>query len=260
VPDDLLWAYGVTAAHPPLPSASHGVAGRTPERIEQDGLALLVSRVPRAEFGEAALHRNLNELAWLERVARAHEAVLEHTLAHAAVVPLRLCTIFATADGARRMLAERGDALRESLAALDGCAEWSVKLLVDRERLLAASEADEPAGADHPGAGAAYLLRRRAERTRREEADRIAAGLADDVHAVLQDWASAAVVRPAQNRELSGHEGDMILNGAYLVARARVTELHELVDELRERHRGLEARIELSGPFPAYNFAGIAQP
>jgi hypothetical protein len=252
-----LWAYGVTTAAEALPPLA-GVAGGTVERIEHDGLALLVSAVPLAEFGETPLRANLNDLAWLERVARAHEAVLEQALAHATIVPLRLCTIFEDEAGARRMLAERAGALRESLAALDGREEWSVKVLVDRDRLLAEAEPHDDDAT--PGAGAAYLLRRRAERERTEAARQVAVSLAEDVHARLQDWASAAVVRPAQNPELSGHAGDMILNGAYLAERAKLGELYALVDELRERHADKGARIELSGPFPAYNFAGDGGP
>jgi hypothetical protein len=74
------------------------------------------------------------------------------------------------------------------------------------------------------------------------------------VHAQLQDWATDAVVLPAQNPELSGHEGRMLLNGAYLVEAERVEGLHALVAELEERHRGLGVRLQLTGPWPPYNF------
>jgi hypothetical protein len=46
----------------------------------------------------------------------------------------------------------------------------------------------------------------------------------------------------------------MVLNAAYLIERERTNELHEIVAELEEHHRGLGARIELSGPWPPYNF------
>jgi Gas vesicle synthesis protein GvpL/GvpF len=246
MPDEGLWAYGVTAAGR-APEGLTGVGGAPVGATEHEGLALLVSAVPLAEFGEAPLRRNLNDLAWLERVARAHEAVLDRALAATTVVPLRLCTIFADAGGARRMLAERADVLHQALATLDGREEWSVKLLVDRAAGSAAT--------DEPESGAAYLMRRRAERDRRAAAGDAAAALAADIHARLRDWAGAGVVRPAQNRELSGHTGEMVLNGAYLVERARADELRALVEDLRARHRDSGARIELSGPFPAYNFA-----
>jgi hypothetical protein len=260
---EVLWAYGVTSASDSPDPLSSRLGGEHPvERLEHDGLALLVSRVPRAEFAEEPLRRNLNDFEWLEQVARAHEEVLEHALEHVPVVPLRLCTIFDGEAGAARMLEAHGEALRTVLETLQGRQEWSVKLLVDQPSLLAAGarRRGAPADAGSPGSGAEYLLRRRAEREDRDAADQIASEIADDVHARLQDWAAGAVLRPAQNRELSGHEGEMLLNGAYLVETAKVPQLRELVAELRDRHAELGARIELTGPFPAYNFVPRLEP
>jgi hypothetical protein len=258
---DGLWAYCITRASDP--PRIDGVHGSPVERVEADGLAVLVSRVPLSEFGEDALRRNLNDLDWLERVARDHETVLEKALASGTIVPLRICTIFTDEDGAARMLTERRTALDTALDVLDGREEWGVKLTVDRAALEAAARERAPDDLDQQlegqSAGGAYMLRRRQERQLREAADRLAGGLAEDVHARLQDWATDAVVNPPQNPELSGHEGDMLLNAAYLVEAAKVERLHELVDELRERHRELGARIELTGPWPPYNFVPRAE-
>ena len=249
-----VWAYCVARATDELAAGGPGVhEDGAVGWIREGELALLVSRVPLAEFGEEPLRRDLNDLGWLERVARAHEAAIERALEGATIVPLRLCTIFAGEDAAARMLAERAPALSGALDALDGRVEWSVKLLVDRER-LEASLRDPEETADEPGAGAAYLLMRREQRKLRDAADRRAAELAEDVHARLQDWADDARVRPPQNRELSGHEGDMVLNGAYLVERAKSDRLRELVAELQDQLAPSGARLELRGPFPPYNF------
>jgi Gas vesicle synthesis protein GvpL/GvpF len=258
---DGLWAYCITRAGDP--SAITGVHGSRVERIESDGLAVLVSRVPLAEFGEDALRRNLNDLDWLERVARDHEQVLDTALAGATIVPLRICTIFTDEEGAAGMLSERRSSLDTALDVLDGREEWGVKLTVDRAALEAAARERAPDDLDEQlegqSPGGAYMLRRRQERQLREAADRLAGGLAEDVHARLQDWATDAVVNPPQNPELSGHEGDMLLNAAYLVEAAKVERLHELVEELRERHKELGARIELTGPWPPYNFVPRAE-
>src|SRR5205085_11453064 len=104
------------------------------------------------------------------------------------------------------------------------------------------------------GEGGAYMLRRRLERELREAADSLGAEVAAQVHARLQDWAIDATTRPPQNRELSGHQGSMLLNAAYLVERDRVAELRRLVAELEARYRELGVRIELTGPWPPYNF------
>ena len=52
----------------------------------------------------------------------------------------------------------------------------------------------------------------------------------------------------------------MLLNGAYLVASAKVERLRELVQQLTERHRDLGVRIELTGPWPPYNFVSGRSP
>jgi hypothetical protein len=252
---DGLWAYCVTRASEPPPGS--GVHAAPVERIDDGGLAAFVSRVPLAEFGEAPLRSNLNDLQWLERVAREHEAVLERALEGSTIVPLSICTIFADEQGVARMLAERRSAFDTALDALDGRQEWGVKLLVDRAALEAAARErvpDADDGLESRSAGGAYMLRRRQERQLRDEADRLAGSLAEDVHARLQDWATDAVVNPPQNPQLSGHEGDMLLNAAYLVEAAKVERLHELVGELRQRHERLGARLELTGPWPPYNF------
>jgi hypothetical protein len=151
------------------------------------------------------------------------------------------------------MLQERHATLDAALVALDGREEWSVKLLLDRERLESSlREPDEPDS--DPSSGAAYMLLRREQRRLHEAVDRLAADLAHDVHARLQERAVDARVRPSQNRELSGHEGEMVLNGAYLVERDQADGLRELVAELEQHHRELAARLELAGPFPPYSF------
>jgi hypothetical protein len=256
---DLLWAYCVLRESDPYTASVPGVDGDSgPERITSGGLAALVSRVPRSEFGTEPLRRNLNDLGWLERTARAHEAVLEATLAHSTLVPLRMCTLYESEEGVRRMLAGRHDALLAALDGLDGRYEWAVKVIVDRDRLMDAARRvvvpDDPAAATTQGEGGAYLLQRRTDRAVREAAAAVRADIAESVHARLQDWAIDAVTRPPQNRELSGYEGDMALNGAYLVERERTDDLRALIAELEEHHRQFGVRIDLSGPWPPYNF------
>jgi gas vesicle protein GvpL/GvpF len=258
---DLLWAYCVLRAGDPSPPDLTGVSqAAAVERIEAEGLAVLVSRVPVAEFSAEPLRDHLNDLAWLERVARAHEAVLEQAFAEATIVPLRMCTLYESADNVSAMVERERASLVEALEALDGRQEWGVKLIVDPDRLAEAARASSSEAARFEdqlagrSGGSAYMLRRRLERHVRETTAALASAIAEDVHAHLADWATDAVTRPPQNRELSGHQGAMLLNGAYLIEAERVDGLRELTAELEEQHRSLGARIELTGPWPPFNF------
>jgi len=258
---DALWAYCVFPAADSLPADTVAVdADGRLERVVSGDLAAIVSRVPLAEFGATPLRENLNDLEWLERVARAHEAVLDAALGQSTIVPLRLCTIYESEQSVREMLEREHDSLSRALNALSGRQEWGVKLTVDVDRLAEVARsrsAEAPALEDELAArtgGAAYMLRRRLERHVREAVDSLGAEVAEHVHAELQDRATDAVVLPPQNPDLSGHEGQMLLNGAYLVDAERVDGLRELVAELAERYRALGARIDLTGPWPPYNF------
>jgi Gas vesicle synthesis protein GvpL/GvpF len=256
-----LWAYGVLRADASLPTKVPGVdPAHAVEAVRAGDLAALVSRVPLDEFGADPLRSNLNDLEWLERVARAHESVLEQALDRTPCVPLRLCTIYESEDSVRAMLDRERKAFSDALRHLARRQEWAVKLLVDDDKLKAAARtrSDEVARlegeADEHTEGGAYMLRRRIDRHVRERAATLATDTAEEIHARLQAIAIDAVTRPPQNRELSGHEGEMLLNGAYLVESDRVTGLRDLVAELERDYAALGARLELSGPWPPYNF------
>ena len=262
-----LWTYCVIRSGDPMPDPIPGVDSRAEvEPIEEGGLVALASRVPLADFGEEPLRENLNDLEWLERVARAHEHVLEAALVRTPIVPLRLCTIYSDDAGVTSMLDREGEQLRETLARLEGRQEWGVKLLVDRETLAAAARerSDDLAALEKELAGrsggGAYMTGRKLDRRVAEVTSRLAADLADEVHGRLGDWATDAVLNPPQNRDLSGHEGEMLLNAAYLVESTRTDELRELLAEIEERHRSLGARLELTGPWPPYNFVSRLTP
>jgi Gas vesicle synthesis protein GvpL/GvpF len=261
---DALWAYCVLHAETPAPAHLTGVHEAGVRRVESGALAALVSPVPLAEFGADPLRANLNDLEWLERTARSHERVLDAALAAGTLVPLRLCTIYENDDSVTEMLERESGPLLEALERLEGHEEWGVKLLVDRAFLEDEARRTSPevpaleAELEGLSGGGEYMLRRRLERHVRELADRLATEVAEDVHGRLEALAADAVTLPAQNRELSGRPGDMLVNGAYLVEADRVQRLGELARELEEQHRAVGAQVELTGPWPPYNFAGAA--
>lgn len=253
------YVYGVVRTGVPLPRDLVGVDLAGPVRLlESRGLAALVSEVPLDEFDEESLRRNLNDVAWLEEKARAHEQVLEAALGATAVVPLRLCTVFAGEEQVIEMLGREHGVLLDALDRLRGRAEWGVKVFADREaierealRRAARADADED---DEVSAGTAYMNRRRREARAREEAEEIADDWAGEIHAKLAAVAGEALLNPLQRPELSGHPGEMLLNGVYLIADEEASEFRSVARELAERYDRRGVEIVLTGPWPAYNF------
>jgi hypothetical protein len=255
----------VAAGDRPVADGVEGVdQGADVEVLGDDRLNAVVSVVSLEEFGAEALRRNLEDMAWLERTARAHQAVLDRVLERVpALVPMRLCTIFEDADHVREMLAGERDVLVQALERVRDHSEWSVKALADPEAVAGAAR-ERSAGATTPpdagGAGRAYLARKGTERTLQERGRELVAAAAEEVHARLTDEADAATLLPPQRRELSGRRGEMVLNGAYLVHHSRAEAFRAVVDDLRQEQREPRLELELTGPWAPYNFVAAEQP
>ncbi len=256
---DLVYAYGIVrAAAPPLPAGVRGVAGTPVRTVRQGELAALVGAVPGADFTEQALRERLEELAWLEATARAHQGVVDAAASPGPVLPLRLATVYRDEDGVRAMLSESGERFAEALAKLDGRVEWGVKVYATRPaEPPARTPAPATATASVPTVGAAtgrdYLRRRRRERDARESDWEQAAELARQVHEALRGHAESSRLHRPQDARLSGTADPNVLNAAYLVPRGEADGFAARVKALAAS--APRARVELTGPWAPYSFA-----
>jgi Gas vesicle synthesis protein GvpL/GvpF len=76
------------------------------------------------------------------------------------------------------------------------------------------------------------------------------------IHGHLSEHAVDAVLSRVQDRRLSGHEHEMVLNAAYLVPDARIADFQAAFGDVIRRHGPDGFQLELTGPWPAYHFAG----
>jgi hypothetical protein len=232
-----------------------GIAGEPVRVIAAGGLSAAVTTVSLAEFGEQALRRNLEDLAWLENVARIHHEVIEVAAQHGPVLPMRLATIYHDDESAIATLAQRADDFTVALRRVAGRVEWGVKISAGSAAAVQGFPEDDRGGAGASGPGAAFLRRRRTQLTAREEASRAAAADAEKIHLALGGLAVASYARPPQDRQLTGHAERMILNGAYLVDREGSAGFADAVYRLGAECPDL--RMELTGPWPPYSFAVV---
>lgn len=254
------YLYAVCRA--PDPSALAGVPGLFGAPLELIGLRDLlavVSDVPMSSFGEQALHRNLEDVDWLEDVVRVHDDVVRAVTACAPTAPMRLATVFFDDEAVRNRLREWYVDLVHVLDRIHGCAEFSVKVLVPPDE--PAARGAPGTSSDEPVSGADYLRRKQARAQARTAQGDAAAAAAHEVHDALAHAARASRRLPAQDPRLSGHRGTMVLNAAYLVADEQAQEFTDLLARLAaQASADGSVVVEGRGPWPPYSFAMLGIP
>ncbi|KDN78345.1 gas vesicle protein [Streptomyces olindensis] len=232
----------------PLQSQLTGVAGDPPRALNHHGLVAVVSHVPERDFAEEPLRAHLEDLDWLTETARAHQGVIDALTTVTTPLPLRLGTVFRDDSGVRMMIEAREDDFRRTLDRLEGRVEWGVKVYAESE------PQQSPRPAQKATSGRDYLRQRRLQTRSHEEMWQKAEHFATRLHEELSAFAEDSRLHPPQNPALSKATGRNVLNAAYLVPRAHSEEFVEMVDRTKGEVPGM--RVELTGPWAAYSFAG----
>lgn len=245
---DGLYAYALARAGDAARLETTGIGGVPVQVVAHDGLAALVSVVDLDEFGETGLRAHLEDLDWVRDVAVAHDDVVREAARLGPVAPLRLATVFRGEASVNDRLRHLGPQVQDVLDSVEGRSEWSVKVY---------SETDtDRAAAARAGSGTEYLARRRREADERESASAGHVSAADELHGSLAEVAVAGRSLPAQDRQLTGHRGEMILNVAYLVEDRDADRFRGLVEDVQ---LPAGARATLDGPWPPYSFAVLEE-
>lgn len=249
---ELCYCYAAVRPFPPAAlDGMTGVRGAAVQLVADGELAVLVSQVPADEFDENALRANLEQLSWLEEVARAHNTVVDAAAQHGPALPFRLATIYLDADRVRAMLRNRGSELSAALDRVRNRVEWGVKVYAQphhegMESRAAAMQTGELSGR-------AYLRRRMAERHAGERAWDAASIAAEQLDEALTTLAEDRREHRLQSGELSSAgPGQNVLNVAYLVAAEDSSAFLALVTD--HRARTPECHIEVTGPWVPYSF------
>ena len=225
-----------------------GLKGSPLEVVTHQDLQAVVCDVDLAEFGEEALRANLENLNWLEEVARAHNDVVWVAAESATVAPMRLVTICGDDQSVRTRIDVLRKDLNDVLDRVEGRREWSLKIFAPR-----AEERQTVAVTTGPTSGADYLRRKREEAARRRSAGDEVERAAEEIHAAVADRSVATRRLPLQDPRLTGRTETMLLNCAYLVADDGSDEFVAAVRE--QEHRHPQVIVEVEGPWPPYSFA-----
>lgn len=234
-------------------------------RSEARGIQAVVSQVSLAEFGQQELEANLEDMQWVEDKVCAHQTILESLLDTHTVVPMRFCTIYRSEDRVQEMLAQHYDRLVETLTRLEGKQEWGIKLYCDQtllsQQVEQVSDRVEAfkAEIEQESSGAAYFMKKKMAALIEEEVERLTDDYAQSSHDRLSSYAEEVVINALRDKQLTGREETMVLNGAYLVDEQRLADFRAALEELQEDHGNLGFEYELTGPWPPYSFTNIEE-
>jgi Gas vesicle synthesis protein GvpL/GvpF len=229
------------------------------EWIAVDDLAALSSRVPLASYSEDKLAEHLSDASWTAVRAMRHETVMEYVAKRAALVPLRFGTIYLERAGVERMLAEKRKELAQILERLRGREEWGVNVFCDQSTLVSAitsvspvlRELSEKAAQASPGQS--YLMQKKIETLRVDESRNALSRIIDQIEQDLAEQTDDAKRLRVLKVEATEH-GELKAKFAFLLKKSEFEKFRDAAERLAQEHRNAGVRLELTGPWPAYNF------
>lgn len=249
-------------------AAAHLPADSLPVAIEDDSklewvavstLAALVSRVPRETYNDESLSEHLKDATWTAIRAMRHETVMEYVAKRISAVPLRFGTIYLEREGIERMLAEKSRELEEIIEQLRGREEWGVNVYCDREALMSSITAVSPVlremveRAEQASPGQSYLIQKKIDALKVDEVRAALNRIVDQVEEKLKAQSEDAKRLRILKVETTEH-GELKAKFAFLVKRSGFEEFRDAAERLAQEHQGAGVRLELTGPWPVYNF------
>jgi hypothetical protein len=229
------------------------------EWVVADDLAALASEVPLVNYSEESLAQHLADASWTAVRAMRHETIAEYVAKRAGIVPLRFGTIYLERSGIERMLSERGKDLREILERLRGREEWGVNVFCDQSVLMSSITSVSPVLRDlaeraaQASPGQSYLMQKKIDALRVDEARAALSGITEQIETTLTEHSDDAKRLRVLKVEATEH-GELKGKFAFLVKRSAFEQFRDAAERLAQEHQTAGVRLELTGPWPAYNF------
>ncbi len=238
---------------PPLLDAPPGLPGAGKPRAIDAGrrLWLIAADAPLERYGEKAIERGLQDLAWVSSVAVPHEAVVEHLAKQSTVVPMKLFTLFRSDERALEHVTRERRRIDRLVERIQGREEWGLRVLIDELEALRSARAEAQALSAGGAPGAAFLMRKKKEHDAAREVIQHARDRADVLFEQLAAKADDARRRPPPPGEVGKR---VLLDAAFLLPRSRAKAFQNLVRTTAKRLEGRHYQLTLTGPWPPYTF------
>ena len=230
------------------------------ELIRQDELTAVTSVVPLSAYGEDELTKNLTDATWTAVRAMRHEQVVEYFAKRTSTIPLRFATIYVDRSGIENMLGQRSKQLHDIIRRLAGREEWGVNVFSDRAKLLDNITSISPRlkemgeAIKQASPGQAYLMQKKIETLKTDEVRVEITRAVNEIESRLS-MKSEGVARLRILKVETSEHGELKAKFAFLVEKANFGDFHDAAEEVAHDMNDAGVRLELTGPWPAYNFS-----
>jgi len=185
----------------------------------------------------------------------AHEFVNETVMREHTVIPMSFGTLFRTEEDIVELLKSTYQAFDDVLEKMQDKIEFGLKVLWDRERVIAAIEEENEEirrlkeEINENAQSSTYFARMQLGRLLETALEDAGNRYVRDIHEALKP----AAVASRSNKPIGDR---MILNAAFLVERDAEEAFDERVKEISRKYEGLLS-FRYTGPWPPYNFVNI---
>ncbi len=250
------------------------------ELICEGTIAAVVSRVGLDQFAPERLQgKTAEDIQWLGRIAARHNEIICQAAASAAVLPLRLGTVFRSRDSLQATLLRHRAIVTEFLDRFGDRQEWGVKLYLEQRRLEPVADhagpppphflpRTEPSGGNGASSanprqpetlssgtsGTAYLAQKKAQLISRRAERANIYQIVQNVEQRLADKAEHCCRARNLPADLTGHREEMVFNAAYLLPGSAQASWLEAVEDVYRELQSKGLVLEISGPWPPYHF------
>jgi hypothetical protein len=256
----ILYVYAIARAKHPRPERAEAIdSSNVIDVVNARELDAFVTPVDDVDFSQGVIDARAKDVEWLGAIGYRHQSVMNALMHGGTIIPLRAFTLFASDDSLRRHLDNERARFVKLLERLDGKQEWTLRVEFDpqlwSEALVRRVDSlrtlsEEIASAS---AGKAFLLRKKLDHEKKKasrEAEQQV--MAEIERAVMDKLARDTVAETRQQRSGAFPQINVLLE------RDEEARLEELRDALATRYAAEGVTLALTGPWPPYTFAVIA--
>ncbi len=224
----------------------------------------IVGEIDPSKFdGEKIKNKLLDDSKWAEENIRAHHEVIDQTFQTSVVIPMKFGTMYGGKKGLGEMLAKYYRKFRNLISQLQDRKEWGVKAYIDHKNFIE--------GLKKKNKEVQKLEKRRSSvqegmrwYTERKIDEIVAGEIEGKIEKELQFFveklekhAEKVRLNEVPSKEIETLAREMIMNAACLVKNDASQGFRGLFKELAKEAAQKGIKLEITGPWPPYNFVEI---